>query len=482
MVFSSETFLFLFLPLFLAAYYLTPDRFKSWTILIGSYLFYCWWRPDFLLLFVGVTAWAYGCGLMIERWEGQAKAKIPLVLGVVGCLSVLGVFKYLNFFVDSFAALLGTTPDELGVHWRLILPIGISFYVFQAVGYVIDVYRKDTPATRNFVDFAAFIALFPQLIAGPILRFKDLADQFHSRSHSLALFSTGLGVFTIGLAKKVLLADSIAPVADAAFASGNVTFVEGWLGAAAYTLQLYFDFSGYSDMAIGLGLMMGFKFIRNFDTPYVSASITEFWQRWHISLSTWLRDYLYIPLGGNRLGPLRTYLNLFLVMLLGGLWHGAAWTFVLWGAWHGGWLAVERYTGYARAGLNKAFTVPATLLLVVIGWVMFRAASVGEAFSVYAGMLGLNGMAPSLEFLASVNQEHLVFIMIAVVAVVMEPRFKHLTDPDRVPLIGTPQVAADGTVIATSSIAYPLAMTALLAVTIARLAEQSASPFLYFQF
>ncbi|MFN3443545.1 MAG: MBOAT family O-acyltransferase, partial [Rhizobium rosettiformans] len=249
-----------------------------------------------------------------------------------------------------------------------------------------------------------------------------------------------------------------------------------------YTLQLYFDFSGYSDMAIGLGLMMGFKFIRNFDTPYVSASITEFWQRWHISLSTWLRDYLYIPLGGNRKGPLRTYLNLFLVMLLGGLWHGAAWTFVLWGAWHGSWLAIERYTGYARAGFSKALTVPATLLLVVIGWVMFRATSVAEAFSVYAGMLGLNGTAPSLEFLASVNQEHLVFILLAIVAVVMEPRFKHLTDPDRVPLAGQPQVGPDGAIVAAPSIAYPLAMTALLAVTIARLAEQSASPFLYFQF
>jgi alginate O-acetyltransferase complex protein AlgI len=475
MVFSSETFLFLFLPLFLVVYYLTPDRFKSWTILIGSHAFYAWWRADFLVLFVAVTAWAYACGLMIEKWEGQARQKIPLFLGVVGCLSVLGIFKYLNFFIDSFAELLGTTPDGLGVHWRLILPIGISFYIFQAVGYVIDVYRKDTPATRNFVDFAAFIALFPQLIAGPILRFRDLADQFESRTHSLAMFCSGMYVFTIGLSKKVLLADAIAPIADHAFGVPGVTMTEAWLGAATYTLQLYFDFSGYSDMAIGLGLMMGFKFMKNFDTPYVSTSITEFWQRWHISLSTWLRDYLYIPLGGNRKGKLRTYVNLIVVMLLGGLWHGANWTFVIWGGWHGTWLAAERATGWSKVARNYAVALPLTLLIVMIGWVMFRATGVGDAITMYQGMLGLNGFMPRLDFLANISAEHIVFLGLAFMVAATERHFKE-------PAFDKLTVSGDGTAVLDTSLGYSLAMTALMVLSIAKLSEQSFSPFLYFQF
>ncbi len=482
MVFSSETFLFLFLPLFLSAYYLTPERLRSWTILIGSYIFYCWWRADFLLLFIAVTAWAYGCGLLIDRWEGQARAKTTLVVGVIGCLIVLGIFKYLNFFMDSFAALIGTTPEELGYHWQLILPIGVSFYVFHAIGYIVDVYRKDTPATRSFVDFAAFMALFPHMIAGPVLRFRDLTDQFVKREHSLPIFTSGLYIFTIGLAKKVLIADTVAPIADQAFSMANPTAVESWLGAIAYMLQLYFDFSGYSDMAIGLALMMGFRFKQNFNTPYLSLSITEFWQRWHISLSTWLRDYLYIPLGGNRKGSARTYVNLFLVMLLGGLWHGAAWTYVIWGAWHGGWLAIERYTGWAKKAPPRLISLPFTLLLVLIGWVMFRAASVEGAFTVYGGMLGLNGIAPGIEFLANVTRENILFLVLAILAVCGEPYFKKLTDAEISAEAHGFEVTGNGIAVARPSLAYPIAMSLLLVVTVARLSEQSVSPFLYFQF
>lgn len=482
MVFSSETFLFLFLPLFLVAYYLTPERLRSWTILIGSYIFYCWWRADYLLLFIAVTAWAYGCGLLIDRWEGQARAKTTLIVGVIGCLIVLGIFKYLNFFMDSFAALLGMTPDQLGYHWQLILPIGVSFYVFHAIGYIVDVYRKDTPATRSFVDFAAFMALFPHMIAGPVLRFRDLTDQFVSREHSLPIFTSGLYIFTIGLAKKVLIADTVAPIADQAFALTNPTMVESWLGAIAYMLQLYFDFSGYSDMAIGLALMMGFRFKANFNMPYLSKSITEFWQRWHISLSTWLRDYLYIPLGGNRKGPLRTYLNLFLVMLLGGLWHGANWTYVLWGAWHGAWLAVERYTGWAKASASSVVALPLTLILVLVGWVMFRAANIHEAFTMYGGMIGLNGVSPGIEFLANVTRENLVFMVVAIAAVFVEPFFKKFADAEMAPQAHGLEFNGSGTAVAKPSITLPLAMGLLLVITVARLSEQSVSPFLYFQF
>jgi len=324
MVFSSESFLPLYLPLFLAGYYLTPARAKSYTILAGSYLFYAWWRVDFLGLLFLTTGFAYLVGQQVARHRTTPRGRIWLAVGVAGCLCVLGTFKYLNFFLDSIAALFGTDTAGLGIHWRLILPIGISFYVFQALSYLIDVYRGDARADARFIDFAAFIALFPQLIAGPILRYKDLEGQFRNRTHSAEMFADGMARFLIGLAKKVLLADAVAPLADLAFDnSGEVGMALAWAGAAAYMLQLYFDFSGYSDMAIGLGKMMGFNFLENFRFPYASRSITEFWRRWHISLSNWLRDYLYVPLGGNRKGRARTYANLMYVMVLGGLWHGA---------------------------------------------------------------------------------------------------------------------------------------------------------------
>ena len=309
MVFSSETFLFLFLPLFLAIYYLTPARGRSMVILFASYLFYGWWRFDFLLLLFLTTLWTFCIGLMIRQTLDTPRARIWCTIGVAGCLAVLGVFKYLNFFIDSFAELIGTDAAGLGVHWRLILPIGVSFYVFHSISYLVDVTRKDAEATLKFFDFAAFISLFPQLVAGPILRFKDLADQFTHRTHSLPMFADGLALFIVGLGKKVLLADTIAPLADVAFATPDPTAGLAWLGSLAYMMQLYFDFSGYSDMAVGLGLMMGFRFRKNFDMPYISRSITEFWRRWHISLSVWLRDYLYIPwaaTGSGRRAPLST--------------------------------------------------------------------------------------------------------------------------------------------------------------------------------
>ena len=256
----------------------------------------------------------------------------------------------------------------------MLLPIGISFYIFESISYIIDVYRGDTPATRNLIDFAAFVAIFPHLIAGPVLRFRDLADQFNNRTHTLDKFSEGCTRFMQGFIKKVFIADTLAVVADHCFALQNPTTGDAWLGALAYTAQLYFDFSGYSDMAIGLGLMMGFRFMENFKQPYISQSITEFWRRWHISLSTWLRDYLYITLGGNRKGTLTTYRNLFLTMLLGGLWHGANITYIVWGAWHGMWLAIEKAIGLNTA--PRSFNVlrwAFTFLLVVMGWVIFRA-------------------------------------------------------------------------------------------------------------
>lgn len=476
MVFSSETFLFLFLPLFLGLYYLTPFRFRSALILAGSYLFYGWWRFDFLALLFLTTLWTYGFGRVIGNNLGTRKATIACAIGTAGCLAVLGVFKYLNFFIDSFAAVLGTDAEGLGIHWHLILPIGVSFYVFQSISYLIDVYRRDARPTHNFFDFAAFIALFPQLVAGPILRFKDLADQFEDRTHTPEKFADGMARFTIGLGKKVLIADSLAPLADLAFTTPDPTAPLAWIGAIAYMLQLYFDFSGYSDMAIGLGLMMGFRFMENFDAPYTSGSITEFWRRWHISLSVWLRDYLYIPLGGNRLGEGRTYINLMTVMVLGGLWHGANWTFVLWGFWHGSWLALERYTGMARAP-KTALRIARTLLIVLIGWVAFRATSLASAMDFYAAMLGLNGFALPFEVAIQITRESLAIGVLAILLAAAEPGLRDAIGR-RYHLPSGP----GGTLAMTDTLVPALLTTLIFALSVMRLAEQSFSPFLYFQF
>ncbi len=487
MVFSSETFLFLFLPIFLALYYLTPKRFRSLTILLASYLFYGWWRFDFLGLLFLTTLWTYVIGLLVARHLGTNRARLWLTIGLIGNLGVLGVFKYLNFFLDGFAALLGTDAAGLGFHWRLILPIGVSFYVFHAISYLMDVYRGDAKATRNFFDFAAFIALFPQLVCGPILRFKDLTQQFAHREHSPELFADGLARFTVGLAKKVLIADSIAPLADLAFATPDPSLGLAWLGAIAYMLQLYFDFSGYSDMAIGLGMMIGFRFMDNFDTPYISRSITEFWRRWHISLSVWLRDYLYIPLGGNRKGELRTYVNLSLVMVLGGLWHGANWTFFLWGVWHGVWLAVERATGLSKSGTTSALV--RTLMAVLVGWVMFRSANVAQAVDMYAGMMGLHGITIPADIAIQIRDESLMMLVVAVGIAAFEPSLRGLVRTQYFPpsSLSMGGLAGGGATVTTpltavNSLVPALFVTALAVMCVMRLAEQAFSPFLYFQF
>ncbi|WP_068115979.1 MBOAT family O-acyltransferase [Tropicimonas marinistellae] len=485
MVFSSESFLFLFLPVFLAAYYLTPNRFRSATILAGSYVFYAWWRVDFLGLLILTTLWAFVFGRWIGRYRERPAGKVLLAIAVAGCLSVLGVFKYLNFFIDSFAALLGTDAGGLGIHWRLILPIGISFYVFQSISYLVDVYRGDARPDARLIDFAAFIALFPQLIAGPILRYKDLEDQFRARKHSVELFCDGMARFIVGLAKKVLLADAIAPLADLAFSTPEPDLWLAWLGAGAYMMQLYFDFSGYSSMAIGLGLMMGFRFIENFETPYVSRSITEFWRRWHISLSVWLRDYLYIPLGGNRASTLRTYLNLMTVMTLGGLWHGANWTFVLWGLWHGSILATERATGFHKSSASRWWSLPLTLFLVLIGWVMFRAEGVGNAFAIYAGLGGFNGIATDPEVWFAVTTESISILLIAIAVCIAEPYFRtphRDTGHGEMVAVGADGSAGIVGLTLTRQALISLGLTLLAAATISKLAEQSFSPFLYFQF
>lgn len=465
MIFSSAIFVFGFLPLFLTVYYAAPKAMKSWIILLGSYAFYGWWRLDYLAVVFGMSLVSYAAANVAHRTPSAAVKTWAVRCGVVFDLLVLGYFKYTMFVMSGLSDLSVAFGGADMTIPAIILPIGISFHTFQSISYIIDVARKDAPPARRLVDFLAFGSLFPQLIAGPVLRYKDLADQFETRIHSSAKFIEGVARFAHGLAMKVLLADNIAPLADRVFALPDPTAAEAWLGALAYSLQLLFDFAGYSAMAIGLGLMIGFRFIENFNQPYVSRSITEFWRRWHISLSQWLRDYLYLPLGGNRRGRTRTYVNLTLTMVLGGLWHGANWTFLVWGAWHGAWLAIERALGAKNAvsvwPRGAAWII--TMLIVLIGWVVFRAETIAQALDVYAGMAGLNGWAMTADQAWRIqNTEIAAMLIAALLSVGGGPvRWFASRTPSQVRIVG----------------AFALMMTAS-----AGLLAQSHSPFLYFQF
>lgn len=402
MVFSSHIFLFYFLPLSLLCYYCMPKRGKNVLLTGVSYIFYGWSNPLFTLLMLYSTLVDYCCGLVIglAHDDQRLRRKIALLISIAGNLSLLGFFKYTGFAMESYNQLftyLGVDDFDPMPVLHFLLPLGISFYTFQSMSYTIDVYRREGECVRSFLDFACFVSMFPQLVAGPIIRFQEVADQLASRVHSWQKFARGVAFFSLGMAKKVLIANSCGKIADTAFAAGSLHWLDSWFGVVAYSFQIYFDFSGYSDMAIGLGLMFGFVFAKNFDSPYRSASITEFWQRWHISLSTWLRAYLYIPLGGNRKSPTRTAINLAIVMLLGGLWHGASWNFVMWGAIHGILLGSERLIGKKPFYhmLPRGMRIAATFILVLIAWVFFRAETFAGAFGYLGSMFGLTSVPAS---------------------------------------------------------------------------------------
>ena len=473
MVFSTTIFVFGFLPLFLAAYYLIPRDHRTLWILAGSWVFYAWWRVDFLVLLVATTIWSHAMGQAVarNRKERPERARLVVAAAVALNIGVLGYFKYANFGVDTLNALLEAAGIPGLTISQVILPVGISFYTFQATSYVVDVYRGDAPAGRSFAQVAAYISLFPQLIAGPILRYKDVEGQIKERTHTFAKFSHGAVRFMTGFCKKVLIADTVAVVVDQVFAVPDPGMIAAWLAAVGYTVQLYYDFTGYSDMAIGLGLMMGFRFMENFNRPYISTSITEFWRRWHVSLSTWLRDYLYIPLGGNRRGRERTYVNVMLVMLLGGLWHGAAWTFVAWGAWHGAFLMIERVLKDRglEPRLPAFLSTLATMLIVVVGWVVFRAETFPNALGVYGGMIGLNGFAVSERLLWQLSPLSVFVMVVGIILVYVEPRFSDIV---RSPAERTQALPS----------AYALGIIPLFAVSIMKLSADAFSPFLYFQF
>jgi len=422
MVFSSHLFIFYFLPPVLLLYYLLPRRGRHLFLTVASYVFYGWSNPAFTLVMFSTTLVDYLAGLAMTgqlRWgtpepdhplgSGVPRTRAQraaLIVSIVSNLALLGFFKYFNFATENYNLLLswiGFPGLRLDDVIRVTLPLGISFYTFQSMSYTIDVYRGHARALRSFIDFACFVSMFPQLVAGPIIRFSDVSDQLRQRTHTIAKFSRGAVFFAVGLAKKILLANPCGKIADTVFDSNAASVLDSWYGAIAYSFQIYFDFSGYSDMAIGLGLMLGFAFAKNFDSPYRSESITEFWRRWHMSLSSWLRDYLFLPLAyailrridADRFMFMKTELfsyvaGTLITMFLGGLWHGAAWHFVLWGCIHGVWLAVERFFG--RSGpfrrLPRPGRVAVTFGIVTLSWVFFRAANLDRALHYFACLFG----------------------------------------------------------------------------------------------
>lgn len=391
MVFSSITYLVYFLPIFLLLYHLVPHKFKNAVILIASIYFYSWGGPKFIFVILGTTFLDYFLvNAMHNQKTQKAKTKF-LIISLSLNLGLLFYFKYCNFFIENINALLGTE-----VSWiKIVLPIGISFYTFESLTYVVDVYRGIHKPLKNFLHYQTYILLFPKLIAGPIVRYHDIADQITDREKNYTpnIKLSGFLIFCLGLAKKTIIANTLGMQADAVFKlpAEQLDSAAAWVGALAYTFQIYFDFSGYSDMAIGLGKMMGFKFPENFNNPYISGSITEFWRRWHITLGSWMKNYLYIPLGGNKVSDSKLYRNLIIVFLLSGLWHGASWNFVLWGAYHGLFLVLERlFLGKVFEKLGKFISIPITFIIVITGWVLFRNEDLHYGLNVIKQMYAFN--------------------------------------------------------------------------------------------
>lgn len=466
MVFSGAVFLYAFLPLTLAVYALAPQRGRNAVLLIASLLFYAFGEPVyvFLLLLSSVSNWALS--LCIERRRGTRTAKLALAVSVLLNLGLLGFFKYADFFLTTVNGLFGLSLPLTGVR----LPLGISFYTFQTMSYTIDVYRGHVRPQRNLATFATFVCLFPQLIAGPIVRYSDIAVQLKTREHSVSEAASGARRFILGLAKKILLANLLGELVSSFRASADLSVLYYWLGAIAFTLQIYYDFSGYSDMAIGLGRIFGFRFPENFQYPYLSGSITEFWRRWHISLGSWFRDYLYIPLGGKRKGSARQLQNILLVWLATGLWHGAAWNFVLWGLLYAVLLTAEKL--FLLRGLQKLHVLNHVyvLLFVTLGFVLFDASSVQDAAQSIRAMFGGRGLplvsAESLYELRSCT----VLLLLAVAGAT--PLAKSLC-------AAVQRSRAGKTALA---VLEPVGLTALLAVCTAFLVDGSFNPFLYFRF
>lgn len=478
MVFSSFVFLLVFLPLVLLLYYICPGRVRNLLLLIASLIFYAWGEPVYVLIMVFSIFFDYVNGRLIERFKNRNspwKAKAALVIDLCGNLAILGFFKYADFFIGNLNTITGAGISLL----HIALPIGISFYTFQTMSYTIDVYRGVVPAQHNILTFATYVTLFPQLIAGPIVQYKTVEKELTERKVTLRDFSEGAFRFSVGLAKKVLLANQIGSLWDTISRLNQMSVATAWLGAVAYTFQIYFDFSGYSDMAIGLGRMFGFHFLENFNFPYMSKTITEFWRRWHISLSSWFREYVYIPLGGNRKGLACQLVNIMIVWMLTGLWHGANWNFVLWGVYYGVLLMIEKL--FLLKWLDK---LPGwvghiyTLFLVVIGWTIFAQTNLQQLGAYLKTMFGI-GQAVFVDsdflYFASTNAVLLAALVICSIDFCAF-RNRRLPEKERSTVYEAVEKSKGWTIV------KPVIMLVLLVVSFAFLVGDSYNPFLYFRF
>jgi alginate O-acetyltransferase complex protein AlgI len=479
-LFTEPTFLFIFLPSLLATYFLVGPRLKNAVLLVASVLFYALGAGAFTSLVLASIAFNYLAALAIARRQGTPAARRILIATVAINLLVLGVFKYAAFAVGNLNVVLPVFRVEPFAVPEVLLPIGISFFTFHAISYVVDVYRRDASAQKQPVEAALYLLVFPQLIAGPIIRYRQIAGQLSSRVNTTSDFAYGVRRFVIGLAKKMLIANTLAAPADRIFAMApaEITAAHAWLAVICYTLQIYFDFSGYSDMAIGLGRMFGFHFPENFAYPYIATSVQDFWRRWHMSLSAWFRDYVYIPLGGNRASPSRMYFNLVLVFFLCGLWHGASWTFVVWGLFHGAFLVVER-VGVARwlAAMPAVLRHAYVLVVVMIGWVFFRADTLAGAVAMLGAMFGLGGAVPAVYALSWYLSPE-VFLALAAGIIGSTPVVPRVTAWLATPNAetGAPQVSW------VPSLVGVVALVALLAASLSLSSAQSYNPFIYFRF
>lgn len=464
MVFSSLVFMFAYLPITLLAYYLVPRQGRNIFLFIVNLIFYGWGEPKLVLLMVFNIFFNYIGGWLVDKYRADAKKKkLFLILTCVLDIGILAVFKYTGMITETLNMLPFLNIPEL----QISLPIGISFYTFQTMSYVIDVYRDDAPVSKNFINFGTYVALFPQLIAGPIVRYRDVAEQLVNRRETLEMFTKGVKLFMVGLAKKVIIANTMGTLTKNIFATTDENGVVGtWVGMIAYTFQIYFDFSGYSDMACGLGNMMGFEFLKNFNYPYIAKSITDFWRRWHISLSTWFKEYVYIPLGGNRKGVKRQILNLLIVWGLTGLWHGAAYNFVLWGLYYGLLLILEKFVLKKFLDRLPSFVQHIyTLFIIIIGWGLFYFTDVGQLGEFMVDLFNFgNGICGDQAF--NLIMSNLPMLIIAAVAstplaTMLYTRFEHTR------FMWIPET---------------LYCMGVLAVSTASLVNQSYNPFLYFRF
>lgn len=460
MVFSSITFLFYFLPIVLALYYLVPNKLKNLILLISSFIFYFYGEPKYVLLMAFSIISTYICGVFVDKYRGTKKSKIFLILEIIISIGLLIYFKYANFIIKNINLWLSQKMDLINV----LLPIGISFYTFQMISYVMDVYKGEVKVQKNILKLATYVSLFPQLIAGPIIRYSTIEKQLEDREYSINKFALGVRRFIIGLGKKVMIANVIGVLVNNFLISDDKSVLFYWLYAIGVMLQIYFDFSGYSDMAIGLGKMFGFEFLENFNYPYIATSITDFWRRWHISLSTWFRDYVYIPLGGNRVSKIKWFRNIMIVWLLTGLWHGAEWNFIIWGIYFGILLIIEKIFLLKRAEkIPKIFKIIYTLFFVMISFIIFNGNEIIENIK---GLFGIGNIPiiskESIYYLKS----YLVVILIGIIGTT--PVIKNIVKKEKIKKI--------------INILEPIYLFSILLLSTSYIIDGSFNPFLYFRF